>query len=74
MAESSTSVRLLQHHLRQCGMLLATGQLDAAAAHIDAALAIDPASLAALTLRERLATLRAKGHTNRGTSPGKPGR
>ena len=59
MAESSTSVRLLQHHLRQCGMLLATGQLDSAAAHVDAALAIDPASLAALTLRERLTSLRA---------------
>ena len=52
MAESSTQVRLLQHHLRQAGMMLSEGQLDAASSHLDAALAIDPASLAALALRE----------------------
>ena len=42
-------------------MLLSTGQLDAAAKHLDAALEVDPASLAALTLRERLNALRASG-------------
>lgn len=59
MAESSTPVRLLQHHLRQAGMHLAAGQLDEAATHLDAALAIDPASLAALALREKLSVVRA---------------
>lgn len=54
MSESSTPVRLLQHHLRMAGARLAAREFDAAAEHIDAALAIDPASLAALTLRERL--------------------
>ena len=68
MAESSTQVRLLQHHLRQSGTLLASGQLDAAAEHLDAALAIDPASLAALTLRERLTVLRASNGRPAGTS------
>lgn len=60
MADSSTSVRFLQHHLRQAGALLASRDLDAAAAHIEAALAIDPASPAALTLRQRLDTHRAQ--------------
>src|SRR5678815_2112082 len=59
MAESS-SVRLLQQHLRQADALLAARQLDSASKHIDAALAIDPASLAALTLRDRMMTLRAQ--------------
>ena len=59
MAESSSSVRLLQQHLRQAGTALAARQFDAAAAQIDAALAIDPASLAALTLRGRLTALRS---------------
>ena len=54
MPESSTSVRYLQHHLRQAGTLLAAKEFGAASAHIDAALAIDPGSLAAQTLRERL--------------------
>ena len=40
-------------------MLLAAGQFDGAAAHLDAALAIDPASLAALALREKLTVVRA---------------
>jgi hypothetical protein len=40
-------------------MSLAAGQLDAAATHLDAALAVDPASLAALTLREKLTVARA---------------
>jgi hypothetical protein len=59
MAESS-SVRLLQQHLRQAGTLLAARQFDAALKHIDAALAIDPASLAALTLRDRLMSVRTR--------------
>ena len=59
MAESS-SVRLLQHHLRQAGALIASRQFDAASTHVDAALAIDPASLAALTLRDRLVTMRVQ--------------
>jgi hypothetical protein len=46
--------------LRQAGALLAARQFDEASTHIDAALAIDPASLAALTLRDRLMTLRAQ--------------
>jgi hypothetical protein len=66
MAESS-SVRLLQHHLRQAGALIASRQLDAASTHIDAALAIDPASLAALTLRDRLLTIR--GQSRQATAP-----
>jgi hypothetical protein len=42
-------------------MMLTAGQLDAASAHLDAALAIDPASLAALALREKLSVVRASG-------------
>src|SRR5687767_8773459 len=61
MAESSSRVRLLQHHLRQAGISLATHQLDAASEHINAALTVDPGSAAAITLRERLAASRAAG-------------
>jgi len=65
MAESN-SVRLLQHHLRQAGTLLAARELDSAATHLAAALEIDPMSPAALTLRDRLETLRAQ--TSLGTA------
>ena len=68
MADSSTSVRFLQHHLRQAGALLASKELGAASAHIDAALAIDPGSLAALTLRERLEACRASDSSRRDTA------
>src|SRR6187455_1484345 len=61
MVESSTSVRLVKHHLRQAGALLAARELDSAAAHVDAALAIDPDALPALSLRDRLQDLRAVG-------------
>jgi hypothetical protein len=61
MAESS-SVRLLQQHLRQAGASLAAREYETASTHIDAALAIDPASLTALTLRERLMAQRAQLH------------
>jgi hypothetical protein len=59
MAESN-SVRLLQHHLRQAGTLLAARQFENASSHVDAALMIDPMSPAALTLRDRVETLRAQ--------------
>src|SRR5688500_1926247 len=59
MAESSSRVRLLQHHLRQAGISLATHQLDTAAEHTVATLPIDPEPAAAITLRGRLVASRA---------------
>jgi hypothetical protein len=72
MAESSTSVRLVKHHLRQAGALLAARELDSAAAHVDAALAIDPDALPALTLRDRLQNMRAGTADTPASSPQQP--
>ena len=58
MSDTVNPVHVLQHHLRQAGALIAAKQYDSARAHIDAALALDPASLAALTLRDRIETRR----------------
>ena len=64
MPETANPVRQLQTHLRQAGALIAARQFDEASEHIDHALALDPASLAALTLRDRLQRARAAAGRN----------
>jgi hypothetical protein len=56
MAETTNPVRKVHYHLRRAGALLATRQFDEALAAVDAALEIDPASLAAQAMRERIIT------------------
>lgn len=51
-------VRKVQQHLRRAGALLSEHQYDAASAEVDAALMIDPASLPAQALRERIVTMK----------------
>lgn len=64
MSDGSHSVRSLQQHLRRAGALLAQQQFDAACAAVDDALALDPASLPAQALRERIDRARsAASHT-----------
>jgi hypothetical protein len=70
MSDTRNPVFVLQHHLRQAGALIAGRQYDEAAAHIDKALAIDPASLAALTLRDRIQ--KARGAGTQPSAPSKP--
>jgi len=52
MAETTNPVRKVHYYLRRAGALLATRQFDEALAAVDAALEIDPASLAAQAMRE----------------------
>jgi hypothetical protein len=54
MAEGSERVRTVQQHLRRGAALLKTGDCVAAVAEIDAALALDPQSLPAQALRDRI--------------------
>jgi hypothetical protein len=54
MTERLHPVRLVHQHLRRAASLLEQRQFAAAAAEVEAALAVDPASLAARTLQEKL--------------------
>ena len=54
MAEGSDRVRTVREHLRRAAALLNEGRVAAALGEADAALALDPASLPAQALRERI--------------------
>jgi hypothetical protein len=60
MTERLHPVRQIHQHLRRAASLLEQRQLDAASAEVEAALAIDPASLTARTLQEKIRTERTR--------------
>lgn len=68
MADKSSSVRVLQQHLRQAGECLGAGDFEGANGHVDAALVVDPSSLAALSLRDRISRMRSM-QSNPGVDP-----
>ena len=69
MSDSANPVRQFKNHLREAGALIASRRYDEATRHVDAALALDPASLAALTLRERIHKARAGSTAGRVAAP-----
>jgi hypothetical protein len=56
--EDGNPVRIIQQHLRRANVLLSQQQFDAALGEIDSALEIDPGSLPAQALRERVRNAR----------------
>ena len=58
MTERLHPVRLVHQHLRRAASLLEQRQVDAATAEVEAALAIDPASLTARALQEKIRAAR----------------
>jgi tetratricopeptide (TPR) repeat protein len=59
MAEGFELVRTVRQHLRRSATLLDEGKFDEALAAVESALALDPQSLAAQALQERIRTARA---------------
>jgi len=69
MAEGSDLVRTVQNHLRRAGTLLAARDLTAASAEVDAALKLDPQSLPAQALRDRITRMSGSREMKQDVSP-----
>jgi hypothetical protein len=73
MADTGNPVRNVHEHLRRASALLAARRFDDARRAVDAALAIDPASLSAQAMHERIAKADGGTITDRiGNSPAPP--
>jgi hypothetical protein len=70
MEQDINPARRAQRHLRSAGALLAQQNFDAASGEVDAALAIDPASLPAQALKQRIVSARAQAIAARQAAPG----
>ena len=61
MPEIANPVRQIHLHLREAGALLTSKNIEGALAAVDAALTIDPASLPAQAMRERIVAVQSRG-------------